>query len=84
MFSATFPKFIEKIAKEHLNSPIELTIGGRSVINKNITQCVEVLKATEKKDIDDVKFTRLIQLIGYWYDKGNILIFEMFYNKSQF
>jgi ATP-dependent RNA helicase DDX46/PRP5 len=45
------------------------------VINKNITQCVEVLKATEKKDIDDVKFTRLIQLIGYWYDKGNILIF---------
>lgn len=75
LFSATFPWFIQKIAKENLKYPLEITTGGRSRVSKNITQCVEVLHGTSNKKLDDRKFTRLIQLIGYWYDKGKILIF---------
>ena len=31
-FSATFPKQMESLAKKHLRHPIEMVVGGRSVV----------------------------------------------------
>jgi len=68
LFSATFPKQIEKLAKSVLKFPLEIIVGERSSVNKDITQFVEVL---EEED----KFLRLLQLLGLWYEKGSVLIF---------
>jgi ATP-dependent RNA helicase DDX46/PRP5 len=68
LFSATFPKQIEKLAKSILKWPLEIVIGERSSVNKDITQYVEV------HDEDD-KFMRLLQLLGVWYERGSVLIF---------
>jgi ATP-dependent RNA helicase DDX46/PRP5 len=68
LFSATFPKQIEKLAKTVLKLPLEIIVGERSSVNKDITQYVEV---HEEED----KFLRLLQLLGVWYDKGSVLIF---------
>ena len=68
MFSATFPKQIEGLAKRALRQPVEIIIGGRSVASNTVKQFIEVMP-------NDQKFRRLLQLLGTWYDKGNILIF---------
>ena len=68
LFSATFPKQIEGLAKSVLKFPVEILVGERSSVNKDITQLVEI------HDEQD-KFLRLLQLLGLWYDKGSVLIF---------
>ena len=68
LFSATFPKAIEKLAKSILKHPLEIVVGDRSCVNKDITQYAEV------HDEGD-KYMRLLQLLGLWYDKGNVIIF---------
>mmetsp|Transcript_7732 Transcript_7732/g.11479 ORF Transcript_7732/g.11479 Transcript_7732/m.11479 type:complete len:1173 (+) Transcript_7732:111-3629(+) len=68
LFSATFPKQIEKLAKSILRFPLEIVVGERSAANKDITQYVEVHEEEEK-------FMRLLQLLGIWYERGSVLIF---------
>lgn len=38
MFSATFPRKMEELARKALVKPIEVTIGGRSVVCKDVQQ----------------------------------------------
>ena len=40
MFSATFPKQMEALARKSLYKPIEVTVGGRSVVCKDVIQNV--------------------------------------------
>ena len=68
LFSATFPKQIEKLAKTVLRLPLEIVVGERSTVNKDITQVIEVHE-------EDEKFLRLLQLLGIWYEKGSVLVF---------
>ena len=62
LFSATMPRIMDALAKKTLQSPVEITVGGRSVVAQEITQIVEV---REEKD----KFHRLLELLGELYDK---------------
>eukprot|EP00978_Attheya_sp_CCMP212_P008795 scaffold20686_cov42-Attheya_sp.AAC.1 len=57
LFSATFPKTIENLARKSLQYPIEVIVGGRSVASDSITQYGEVVE-------EDEKFLRLLQLLG--------------------
>ncbi|CAI8591522.1 unnamed protein product [Vicia faba] len=68
LFSATFPRQVEILARKVLNKPVEMQVGGRSVVNKDIAQLVEVRPENER-------FLRLLELLGEWYEKGKILIF---------
>ncbi|OMJ88772.1 hypothetical protein SteCoe_9237 [Stentor coeruleus] len=68
MFSATFPKNVEKLAKNILNKPVEIVVGGRNKTCSNVEQFVEVLE-------DEEKLPRLFEILEDWYGRGNILIF---------
>lgn len=69
LFSATFPKSIESLARKSLKNPLEIVIGGRSVASSSITQFVEIREANQK-------FPRLLEILGQWYRLDNcILIF---------
>lgn len=68
MFSATFPSQVEKLARKVLKQPIEIMVGGNSVAASTIDQHVEVRK-------EDSKFFRLLELLGFWYEKGSTLVF---------
>ncbi|CAI0541240.1 unnamed protein product [Linum tenue] len=68
LFSATFPRQVEILARKVLNKPVEIQVGGRSVVNKDITQLVEIRPENER-------IFRLLELLGEWYDKGKILVF---------
>lgn len=68
MFSATFPRSIETLAKNILVQPVEIVVGNRGQACQNIDQTVEILD-------DEDKFARLSTLIEEWEPKGSILIF---------
>ncbi|KAF4347189.1 hypothetical protein G4B88_013154 [Cannabis sativa] len=68
LFSATFPRQVEILARKVLNTPVEIQVGGRSVVNKDISQLIEMRPENER-------FLRLLELLGEWYERGKILIF---------
>ena len=62
LFSATFPKAVETLAKKSLKYPVEVIVGGRSVASDNIVQHAELVE-------EDDKFFRLLQLLGDHVDE---------------
>jgi len=69
MFSATFPKSIEALARQALRNPIQILIGKTNTASGDVKQHAEIVN-------EDQRFRRLLQLLGHWYGRGNILIFH--------
>lgn len=57
LFSATFPRQMEALARKILKRPLEIIVGGRSVVCADVTQVVEVRE-------EDTKFLRLLEIMG--------------------
>lgn len=71
LFSATFPRQMEALARKILRKPLEITVGGRSVVAPEITQIVEVRE-------ESTKFNRLLEHLGKITntdDDARVLIF---------
>ncbi|KAF8076257.1 P-loop containing nucleoside triphosphate hydrolase protein [Lyophyllum atratum] len=62
LFSATFPKQMDSLARKILRKPLEITVGGRSVVAAEIEQIVEVRT-------EDTKFNRLLEILGQMYNE---------------
>ena len=60
LFSATFPRQMEALARKTLSKPVEIIVGGRSVVAPEIEQIVEVRS-------EESKFLRLLELLGNLY-----------------
>ncbi|KAK9481309.1 P-loop containing nucleoside triphosphate hydrolase protein [Lipomyces japonicus] len=61
LFSATFPRQMEALAKKILLKPIEIVVGARSVVASEITQIIEVRP-------ENTKFIRVLELLGELYN----------------
>lgn len=61
LFSATFPRAMEALARKVLKKPVEITVGGRSVVASEVEQIVEVRP-------EESKFSRLLELLGELYN----------------
>lgn len=68
LFSATFPRQMEALARRILTRPVEVQVGGRSVVCKDVEQHVVVLE-------EDQKFYKLLEILGHYQDKGSTIIF---------
>jgi len=68
MFSATFPRQMEGLARRILLKPVEVQVGGRSVVSNEIEQNVDVVE-------EDQKFLKLLEVLGRYVDLGSCLIF---------
>ncbi|XP_074599147.1 pre-mRNA processing factor 5 [Brevipalpus obovatus] len=69
MFSATFPRSMEALARRILNKPIEIQVGGRSVVCKDVEQQVILID-------EENKFLKLLQILGEnLEDERSALIF---------
>ena len=68
MFSATFPRQVELLARDALLSPLEILVGGKSVVNRDIDQHVEVRQEEER-------YLRTLELLGDWFELGKVIIF---------
>ncbi|TPX38917.1 hypothetical protein SeMB42_g06552 [Synchytrium endobioticum] len=47
LFSATFPRQMDVLARKILTKPLKITVGGRSVMSKDVTQYVELMNDDE-------------------------------------
>ncbi|KAF7731523.1 pre-mRNA processing RNA-helicase [Apophysomyces ossiformis] len=61
LFSATFPRQMEALARKVLKKPLEITVGGRSVVCSDVEQIVEVRE-------DSTKFVRLLEILGQFFN----------------
>ncbi|KAK9675233.1 DEAD/DEAH box helicase [Popillia japonica] len=67
-FSATFPRQMEALARRILQRPIEVQVGGRSIVCKDVEQHVVILE-------EDQKFLKLLELLGLYQEHGSIIVF---------
>ncbi|KAL5261797.1 hypothetical protein ACHWQZ_G007485 [Mnemiopsis leidyi] len=67
MFSATFPRQMEALARKILVKPIEITTGGRSKVCSDVDQNIIII------DEED-KFNKLMEILGH-FGEGQSLIF---------
>ncbi len=68
MFSATFPRQMEALARRILIRPVEVTVGGRSVVCKDIEQSVHVVE-------EEQKFLKLLEVLGQRAGDGRVIVF---------
>lgn len=68
LFSATFPPSVEGLARKILKRPVQVIVGGVSVVADTIEQHVEVVTK-------DAKFGRLTQLLNEHLRKGQVIVF---------
>ncbi|KAG8176875.1 hypothetical protein JTE90_026585 [Oedothorax gibbosus] len=71
LFSATFPRQMEALARRILSRPVEVQVGGRSIVCKDVEQNVVVLPESEGEG----KFLKLLELLGYYQEQGSALVF---------
>ena len=70
MFSATFARNIEGLARDLLRDPVRITVGSVGQSNKDVQQFVEVLKNEE------AKWMWLVDKLDQLLDQGQVLIFR--------
>ncbi|KAG0260917.1 ATP-dependent RNA helicase ddx42 [Actinomortierella ambigua] len=69
LFSATFQKRVERLARGALQDPIRIAIGNVGQINSDVTQIIEVLKD------DSFKWNWLLDRLDGFVAQGSLLIF---------
>lgn len=68
MFSATFPRQMEALARKVLQKPVEVTVGGRSVVCNDVEQKIVILDNNQK-------FQKLLELLGIYQPQGSVIVF---------
>ena len=68
MFSATFPRSMEALARRILTKPLEITVGGKSVVCDDVDQNVIVMS-------EEDKFLKLLELLGRYQESGSVIVF---------
>ncbi|KAG0368451.1 ATP-dependent RNA helicase ddx42 [Gamsiella multidivaricata] len=69
LFSATFQKRVEKLAREVMTDPVRISIGNVGQINSDVTQVIQTLKD------DSLKWNWLMERLHEFEALGSVLIF---------
>ncbi|KAJ1842781.1 pre-mRNA processing RNA-helicase, partial [Coemansia sp. RSA 2703] len=76
LFSATFPRQMEALARKILRRPLEIVVGGRALIPPEVTQHVEVVEA-------DNKFFRLLGILGQAFNDNPETLALIFVDRQE-
>ena len=68
MFSATFPRRVEAIGRKNLDNFVEVMVGDKSKICKDVQQNVHIL-------VEQEKFMKLLDLMENYSEHSTVLIF---------
>ncbi|KAI8357117.1 P-loop containing nucleoside triphosphate hydrolase protein [Mortierella sp. GBAus27b] len=69
LFSATFQKRVERLAREVMSDPVRISIGNVGQINSDVTQVIQILKD------DTLKWDWLMGRLQEFESTGSVLIF---------
>ncbi|EFP12100.1 hypothetical protein CRE_06212 [Caenorhabditis remanei] len=68
LFSATFPRHMEALARKVLEKPVEILVGGKSVVCSDVTQNAVICEEHQK-------LLKLLELLGMYYEQGSSIVF---------
>ena len=77
LFSATFPRFMEGLARKILTKPLEIIVGARSVVAPDVTQIVQIHPDNE------TKFLKLLAILGKTSDEDPTAKFLIFVDRQE-
>lgn len=79
LFSATFPKKLENLARRGLHNPLEIIVGNINTVSTEIDQHVELFKDLEGEELNRQKFLKLVDILDEFFKaeppNSKILIF---------
>ena len=70
MFSATFPKNIQIMAKKYLKKPVEILVGLKGQAAKNIEQHIIIIKKSQS-------FLKLLEILEEYFDTCTIIFVDV-------
>ncbi|KAJ2802682.1 pre-mRNA processing RNA-helicase [Coemansia guatemalensis] len=76
LFSATFPRQMEALARKTLRRPLEIVVGGRALIPPEVTQHVEVIDSRDK-------FVRLLSILGDAFNRNSETLVLIFVDRQE-
>lgn len=79
LFSATFARKLESLAKLTLKDPVEIVVGGISVVPPEITQVVEYFERSESVEgekLENEKFEKLVDVLAEFPDVKKLVFVE--------
>ncbi|KAJ2553734.1 pre-mRNA processing RNA-helicase [Coemansia sp. RSA 1933] len=76
MFSATFPRQMEALARKTLRRPLEIVVGGRALIPPEVTMHATVLEAKDK-------FLRLLGILGESFNANGETLALIFVDRQE-
>lgn len=79
LFSATFPKKLETLARRGLNNPLQIIVGNINTVSKDIDQLLELFESLSPEELTRKKFLKLVQVLDEFFKteppNSKILIF---------
>ncbi|OLY80791.1 Pre-mRNA-processing ATP-dependent RNA helicase prp5 [Smittium mucronatum] len=76
LFSATFPRQMEALARKVLKKPLEISIGGRTMVSPDIEQKIIILNYDEK-------FINLLEILGATYNENSESVVLVFVERQE-
>ncbi|KAJ2701706.1 pre-mRNA processing RNA-helicase [Coemansia sp. IMI 203386] len=76
LFSATFPRQMEALARKILRRPLEIVVGGRALIPPEVAQHVEVVESSER-------FVRLLGILGDTFNQNPETLALIFVDRQE-
>ncbi|KAJ2007899.1 pre-mRNA processing RNA-helicase [Coemansia thaxteri] len=76
LFSATFPRQMEALARKILRRPLEIVVGGRALIPPEVTQHVEIVDSKNK-------FVRLLGILGDSFNDNSETLVLIFVDRQE-
>ncbi|KAJ1839439.1 pre-mRNA processing RNA-helicase, partial [Coemansia sp. RSA 2708] len=76
LFSATFPRQMEALARKVLRRPLEIVVGGRALIPPEVRQHVEVVEPRDK-------FVRLLGILGDAFNGNSDTLALVFVDRQE-
>ncbi|KAJ2881734.1 pre-mRNA processing RNA-helicase, partial [Coemansia asiatica] len=76
LFSATFPRQMEALARKILRRPLEIVVGGRALIPPEVAQHVEVVESPER-------FVRLLGILGDSFNSNPETLVLIFVDRQE-
>lgn len=79
LFSATFARKMEALAKTALVDPVEIVVGAISVVAPEITQRVELFEISEDESPQSIatrKFSKLVEVLGSFMGVKRLIFVE--------
>lgn len=78
LFSATFPRKMQILGMKVLNKPVEIIVGGISVVAAEISQKIEYFEPDEVNPVYELKIGKLLQTLSEFFSRvpeSKVLIF---------